>query len=57
MDKETFVNTIRDLEKQILAVLEEGFKNPDINKRWLSIAKTHVEEGRMAAVRSVFEGN
>jgi hypothetical protein len=36
MEKEQFREQFRDLEKQMLTLIEEAFKNSDIDKRWLS---------------------
>ncbi len=53
----SFIEQVRDLESKMLQLLEESSKCPELNldKRWCSIAKTHVQEGRMAAVRSATE--
>jgi hypothetical protein len=49
-----FIKKVRDLESQMLNLINE-FPKDQIDGRWSSIAKTHIQEGRMAAVRSVTE--
>ncbi len=46
-----YLDKLRDLEKQMLELLDQAPSNSD--GRWKSIAKTHFQEGSMAAVRSV----
>jgi hypothetical protein len=42
-------------EEQILRVMDLYAERPDIDKRWLAIARTHLEIGFMALNRSVFQ--
>lgn len=49
------VNVNKILEEKVLRqfdMLDEVFT--DIDRRWLSIARTHIEQGFMAANRSIF---
>jgi hypothetical protein len=48
------VNNNKQLEEILLRNLDELMGNPDYDKRWLAIARTHIEEGFMAMNRAVF---
>lgn len=48
---EVFIQKIREVENVVLELLKTA--PPGSDGRWLSIAKTHFQEGRMAAVRSI----
>lgn len=49
------VNQNKRLEEQVLRQLDRLSDNPETDKRWLAIARTHIEQGFMAANRSVFK--
>lgn len=49
------VNSNKVLEEHVLRQLDELAMREDIDKRWLAIARTHVEEGFMAMNRAVFQ--
>jgi hypothetical protein len=49
------VNQAKMLEEQVLRQLDRLNDNPEIDKRWLAIARTHIEQGFMAANRAVFK--
>lgn len=49
----TFIKEVRELETKMLDLLANA--PAEVDKRWQSVAKTHFQEGRMAAVRSVTE--
>jgi hypothetical protein len=60
--KVKLVNTHKIMEEQILRHLD-GWKTPpdylpaegmELDQRWLSIARTHIEQGFMALNRAVF---
>ncbi len=53
--KETieYISKVKKMEKEFLELLESAPK--DCDKRWQSISRTHIQEGRMALVRSVTE--
>jgi hypothetical protein len=47
------VNFIKDAEVQVGKLWQLVAKNPDVDRRWLAIAKTHFQEGFTALVRAV----
>lgn len=49
------VNSNKELEEQMLRVIDALFERGDIDKRWLAIGRTHIEEGFMAINRSIFK--
>lgn len=49
------VNDNKVLEEQVLRQLDHLFSVEGLDKRWLSVARTHVEEGFMAMNRAVFQ--
>ena len=51
------VNRNKIIEESILLILDELFNNPDTDKRWLAIGRTHIEEGFMAINRGIFKPN
>ena len=53
-DKVGIVNWNKEIEERVLRQIDELNKAPDIDKRWLSIARTQIEQGFMALNRSVF---
>lgn len=44
-------------EECILRVLDELAKDTDVDKRWLAIGRTHIEQAWMAINRSIFKPN
>lgn len=48
------VNLNKRLEEQVLRALDVLAEQPDIDKRWLAIGRTAIEQGFMAVNRSVF---
>lgn len=48
-------NNLNDVEEDILKEIEKISINSNfhVNHRWLSIAKTHIEQGFMAARRAI----
>lgn len=42
-------------EEALLRRMDELANNPDVDKRWLAIARTDIEKGFMALNRSVFK--
>ena len=48
------VNHNKELEERVLRQLDALGTNPDVDKRWLAIGRTHVEQAFMAINRSVF---
>lgn len=49
------VNINKDLEETVLERLDVLADDVGTDKRWLAIAKTHIEEGFMAMNRAVFK--
>ena len=47
------MNNIKSLANQVGDLIDSLQGNPDIDQRWLSIAKTDLQKGFMSAVRSV----
>lgn len=48
------VNINKEQEERLLRLIELLF-DTDADKRWLSIAKTHFEQGYMALNRAIFQ--
>lgn len=49
------VNKNKIDEEKILRVIDELFANNVGEKRWLAIARTHIEQGFMALNRAIFK--
>lgn len=49
------VNAYKRQEERLLRSLDDMAKDPDIDKRWLAIGRTKLEEAFMAINRSVFK--
>jgi hypothetical protein len=49
------VNANKRHEEEILRVIDAFEHNPNIDPRWLSIARTHIEQGFMALNRAIFQ--
>jgi hypothetical protein len=49
------VNLNKRDEEMLLRSLDAYAMNPEVDRRWLSIAKTHFEQGFMALNRSIFK--
>jgi hypothetical protein len=47
------MNNIKAYGEELRALIEELQSVTDIDQRWVSISKTHLQQGIMAAVRSV----
>lgn len=47
------MNAIKSEAERIGLLVEELEHNPDLDQRWVAIAKTSLQQGFMAAVRSV----
>lgn len=48
------VNANKETEERLLQVMDILADNPEVDKRWLSIGRTHIEQGFMAINRSIF---
>lgn len=49
------VNANKKLEETILRALDVLTKEDAIDKRWLAVGRTHIEEGFMAINRAIFK--
>lgn len=49
------VNMNKRDEESILRSIDLYAMNPKVDKRWLAIAKTHIEQGFMAMNRAIFK--
>ena len=47
------MNAIKDLAAKVGDMIDALEDHPDIDKRWLAVAKTDLQKGFMSAVRSV----
>lgn len=47
------MNTIKAEGVRLGLLVEDLKENPQLDQRWISIAETHLQQGIMAAVRSV----
>jgi len=53
--KIAMVNDHKELEETILQVLDKLADSEGIDKRWLAIGRTQIEQGFMAINRAVFQ--
>lgn len=49
------VNVNKGLEEEVLRQLDLLAADPEVDKRWLAIGRTSIEQGFMAANRAVFK--
>lgn len=49
------VNSMKVTEEIVLRCLDDLAAMPDVDKRWLSIGRTQIEQGFMAVNRSIFK--
>ena len=49
------VNTNKEAEERVLRILDDLAADPEVDKRWLAIGRTHIEQGFMAVNRAVFK--
>lgn len=49
------VNSNKHIEEVVLRQLDALAENPNVDKRWLAIARTNIEQGFMAANRAIFK--
>jgi hypothetical protein len=54
-EKVDMVNFNKIDEERILRAIDQYGMNPDVDKRWLAIAKTNIEQGFMALNRAIFK--
>lgn len=49
------VNANKEGEELILRTLDELAADPGVDKRWLAVGRTHIEQGFMAINRAIFQ--
>lgn len=49
------VNVNKKIEERVLRILDDLGGDPDVDKRWLAIGRTHLEQAFMAINRSIFK--
>ena len=49
------VNKNKRIEEEVLRLLDDLASMSDIDKRWLAIGRTHLEQAFMAINRSIFK--
>lgn len=49
------VNQNKAFEEQVLRVLDVLAQEPDVDKRWLAIGRTSIEQGFMSVNRAIFQ--
>jgi hypothetical protein len=54
-DSVALVNANKQIEERVLRILDDLGNNPEIDKRWLAIGRTAIENGFMAVNRSIFK--
>lgn len=47
------MNALKDIANKVGDIIEALQDDPDVDQRWLAIAKTDLQKGFMSAVRSV----
>lgn len=47
------MNSVKELASAVGILIEEMQANPQLDQRWVAIAKTDLQKGFMAAVRAV----
>lgn len=47
------MNDLKSIANQVGDIIEKLQNDPDVDKRWLAIAKTDLQKGFMSAIRSV----
>ena len=52
-DEIALMNKIKEKGAEIGELVDQLMAQPELDKRWLSIGKTHLQQGLMALVRGV----
>lgn len=52
-DEISQMNNIKETGQTLETMIKSMRNSPDLDQRWVSIAETHLQQGIMAAVRSV----
>ena len=47
------MNSVKSEGERLGALIEDLRNNPSLDQRWVSIAETHLQQGIMAAIRSI----
>lgn len=47
------MNAVKEKAAEVCVLIEEMESNPDLDPRWIAIAKTDLQKGFMAATRSI----
>lgn len=47
------MNAVKAEGERIRILIEEMYSNNQLDRRWIGIAETHLQQGIMAAVRSI----
>lgn len=47
------MNAVKEKAAEVGVLIEEMESNPDLDPRWIAIAKTDLQKGFMAATRSI----
>ena len=53
--RDGYVNANKLLEEQVLREFDAPAAMPDVDKRWLAVGRTHIEQGFMAVNRAIFQ--
>ena len=54
-DAVALVSGNKVIEEQVLRILDDLARRDDVDKRWLAIGRTSIEQGFMAVNRSIFK--
>jgi hypothetical protein len=49
------VNRNKEIEEDVLRVLDALKEIADVDQRWLAVGRTHIEQGFMAVNRAIFQ--
>jgi len=49
------VNANKEIEERVLRILDDLAKVEYVDKRWLAIGRTHIEQGFMGINRAIFK--
>lgn len=52
-DEIDLMNKVKEKGPELMGLIDLLTANPDTDKRWLAIGKTHLQEGLMALTRSI----
>lgn len=52
-DEQALINAVKQSGNALGELLETMERGPAYDKRWVSIAKTHLQQGMMAMVRAI----